>query len=280
MKPWQEYQQQAADFFRSLGMTATIDEHVKGVRGGHDVDVVARKTFGGIPQLWIVECKHWERPVNQLHVSALADIVANLGADRGILLSESGFQAGAVELAKQRNITLSSISYLKEHSEDERVALGLYELRNRVNNLRLRITALRGSVYYEDSVLYSEGWGVAGVDRRELPKLAGTAASISFAVNEAFQGNSVHVPWTGPYQGDRGWSSRSIVPRLGELLVHLENEVAKQEAAAQSAKESGARDESRISPYGWETRIRPHDARPSYQTRESRLRRFRADRNL
>jgi restriction system protein len=173
MTAWRDYQRQAADFFRSLGMTAVTDEHVMGVRGEHDVDVVARKVFAGISQLWIIECKQWKRPVNQLHVSALADIVADIGADRGILLSESGFQPGAIRMARLSNITLSSVSDLKENSEDERAELGLHELRDRATSLRLRITALKGRVYYDEGVIYSEGSGVSGVDKHALWDLAG-----------------------------------------------------------------------------------------------------------
>jgi hypothetical protein len=49
-----------------------------------------------------------------VHVAALASVVQDVGADRGILLSETGFQAGAIRLASLSNITLTSLTELKD----------------------------------------------------------------------------------------------------------------------------------------------------------------------
>lgn len=114
MADWQDYQEQAAEFFRSFGLEATTDEKLSGARGSHRVDVAVRAKRFGIEQIWVVECKHWRGRVTQLHVSALRDIVHEVGADRGILLSESGFQKGAISLAERSNITLTSLAKLRE----------------------------------------------------------------------------------------------------------------------------------------------------------------------
>lgn len=95
MAGWREYQEETAALFRSLGLDAATDTHVPGVRGGHDVDVVVRHRRAGLEQLWVVECKQRRRPVEKLYVAALAEIVRDVGADRGILVSEVGFQSGA-----------------------------------------------------------------------------------------------------------------------------------------------------------------------------------------
>ena len=112
MTPWRDYQERAAYYFRILGMDASVDEHVIGARGQHDVDVVVRTSQAGIGQTWIVECKCWQRAVSKVHVAALANIVQDIGADRGFLLSEAGFQEGAKKLASFSNITLTSFTEL------------------------------------------------------------------------------------------------------------------------------------------------------------------------
>jgi hypothetical protein len=118
MTAWHDYQERAADFFRTLGMDANVDERVEGARGQHDVDVVVRATRAGIEQVWVVECKLWRRSVSKVHVAALANIVQDLGADRGIMLSEAGFQAGAIRLASlSSNIALTSLAELNENAE-------------------------------------------------------------------------------------------------------------------------------------------------------------------
>lgn len=112
MTAWRHYQERAANYFRARGMCAHVEERITGARGQHDVDVVVYASQAGIEQLWVVECKCWHRSVSKLHVAALASVAQDVGADRGILLSETGFQLGAVRLASLSNITLTSLAEL------------------------------------------------------------------------------------------------------------------------------------------------------------------------
>jgi hypothetical protein len=124
MTAWREYQERAANFFRSLGLYAKVDERMIGARGQHDVDVVVRGSLAaGIEQIWIVECKFWGRRVDKSHVGNLMTIVNDVGADRGILLSERGFQRGAFRLASLSNITLTSLSGLENQRFGEAICL-------------------------------------------------------------------------------------------------------------------------------------------------------------
>jgi hypothetical protein len=135
MTSWRDYQEEAAAFFRTLELEATTDESISGARGAHAVDVAVRSRRAGITQLWIVECKLWRRSVGKLHVAALGNIVQDVGADRGILLSESGFQAGAVRLAAHSNITLASLTDLRDNAEHELMMIALDWLRIRITEL-------------------------------------------------------------------------------------------------------------------------------------------------
>lgn len=135
---WREYQEEAAEFFRGLGMTAETDVTLKGVRTSHDIDVVVRTEYAGFAILWIVECKHWQTPVNKLHVLGLREIVSDVGADRGILLAEGGFQSGALEAAHLTNVQLTSLAELRLPAEAQIYAMRVIELYDRVQNCRAR----------------------------------------------------------------------------------------------------------------------------------------------
>jgi len=139
---WQEYQEEAAALFRSLGLEATTDERLDGVRGVHDVDVVVRSRRAGLEQLWVVECKWRRRRIDKSHVGVLAEIVRDVGADRGVLLSEVGFQAGAVRMAYKRNVTLTSLAELREEAAEELLTLRLRECRLRLAHLCERLGAV------------------------------------------------------------------------------------------------------------------------------------------
>lgn len=133
---WQNYQEEAAAFFRSLGMEAQTNVTVHGIRTSHDVDVLVKSRHVGFEVTWIVECKCWQTPVNKLHVLALREIVADTGADRGILLSESGFQIGAKEAASLTNIHLHSLAESEAAASAEVIAMRLAELNDRVQKCR------------------------------------------------------------------------------------------------------------------------------------------------
>jgi restriction system protein len=97
---WCDYQEETAAFFRSLGLDAQTNVTVQGVRTQHDIDVLVKMHHAGFDVTWAIECKHWKSKVSKLHVVGLRSIVQEIGADRGILLCEAGFQSGAIEAAQ------------------------------------------------------------------------------------------------------------------------------------------------------------------------------------
>jgi len=111
---WKEYQKQAAAFFTRLGLETNVELAVEGARGVHKVDVNVSGSYHGIDFYWIVECKAWKSNVPKEKVMALSSIVQDLGADRGFLLSEKGFQSGAIRAAQKTNITLTSLEDLSD----------------------------------------------------------------------------------------------------------------------------------------------------------------------
>lgn len=134
---WKEYQEEAAEFFRGLGLKANTDVTIQGVRTKHDIDVLVEIDVAGFSVRWLVECKHWSTPVNKLHVMGLREIVSDLGADRGIILCEVGFQSGSIEAANLTNVKVSSLSDLSLSSRDAISSFRLKELFDR--NVKCRM---------------------------------------------------------------------------------------------------------------------------------------------
>lgn len=103
---WKVYQNETAEVFRRLGCNAQVDLTVAGVRASHAIDVHATFLRSGILCTWIIECKLWKSRVTKEKVLVLKSILEDLGADRGIIVSEMGFQSGAQDAARGTNITL------------------------------------------------------------------------------------------------------------------------------------------------------------------------------
>ena len=139
---WRAYQEEAAEFFRTLGMTASTNVTLEGVRTKHAVDVLVEIELAGFSVRWIIECKHWKDRVSKLHVLALREIVSDLGADRGVILCETGFQSGAYEAAQFTNVQVSSLAELGASSGAALASFKLRELFNRSCGARERYWAM------------------------------------------------------------------------------------------------------------------------------------------
>lgn len=142
MQDWRGYQEEAATFFRSLGLRAETNVRVGGARSQHDVDVLVEFERAGMTHRWVVECKAHRRPITKDRVHVLRDVVADVGADRGILLSESGFQSGARSAADLTNVRVTSLAELRSTSEEEMLDVALSSLAVRVHAAQARILAL------------------------------------------------------------------------------------------------------------------------------------------
>ena len=133
---WKDYQFEVSQFFTGLGFEADTDVRLQGVRTRHDIDVVVRSQHAGFTIMWLLECKHWQTRVSKLHVLALREIVADTGADRGILLCEAGFQIGAIEAAALTNVQLTSLANVQQTARFQILAMRLHELYDRIETCR------------------------------------------------------------------------------------------------------------------------------------------------
>jgi hypothetical protein len=137
---WEEYQHQAAALLRELGFSIEVNAQLAEANGAvHAIDVAARRTVAGVDLIWIVECKLWNKPVDMGAVRDLRTLVLDLGADHGLLMSESGFQSGAIMSARQKNITLTGLDDLRANAGDEILAARVAVAEKSVMDLSLRV---------------------------------------------------------------------------------------------------------------------------------------------
>lgn len=134
--PWRAYQQDVAELFQSLGCSVEVEKEVAGARGTHVVDVLAQTTFAGVGIIWVIECKLWNTAIPKEKVLALAQVASDVGADRAFLLSESGFQAGAIRVAQNTNITLTSLQELFDSAREELHKRELLVITQKVHRLQ------------------------------------------------------------------------------------------------------------------------------------------------
>ncbi len=73
-----------------------------------------------------------------MHVLALREIVTDVGADRGIIMAENGYQKGAHEAAQLTNVQLSSLAELSITARGALDAVQLHLLHERIDKCRDR----------------------------------------------------------------------------------------------------------------------------------------------
>ena len=92
----------------ALGCKAEVEKTIAGARGTHKIDVYVTFLQFGHECRWLVECKRTSKPVAKADVLTLQGIVQDVGADRGIMFCECGYQSGAHAAAQNANILLHS----------------------------------------------------------------------------------------------------------------------------------------------------------------------------
>ena len=120
---WRLYQDTVAAVFRSLGAAVEVEHVLRGVRARHEIDVYVSFERWGVRQSWIIECKLLNRSVTKAHVLTLKSILDDVGGDRALLVSNRGFQPGAVSAAARTSISLTSLPELQAVSRPD--VLGL-----------------------------------------------------------------------------------------------------------------------------------------------------------
>lgn len=110
-------------FSQILNQTAvnTIDvQHdviLQGITTTHQIDVYWEFDFSGIKYRTIIQAKDWKNKVPQKEMLAFKAIIDDLpSGTKGIYVSKSGYQSGAVEVAKKHGI---SIYCLREPSDED-----------------------------------------------------------------------------------------------------------------------------------------------------------------
>ena len=211
---WQQYQEDVASFFRSLGFTAKVNHAIEGVRSRHQIDVFVTFEKWGMQHTWIIECKKHARPITKADVEILKTIALEVGASLGFLLSESGFQSGAIDAANKTNIILSSLADLRTKSRDDVLREALRSLENKA--LKLQALMHNFMINVERGPGYGHSKLQDGVDGKQYFSMVGSIAMLKMALDRIRLGQ---FPVTLPGNFDKDPDSYVRVMNLEEFVA-------------------------------------------------------------
>ncbi|MFH7002652.1 restriction endonuclease [Flavobacterium bizetiae] len=115
---WYQFQEDICSYFRTLGVSAETNVTIQGIRTSHDIDILVKTKFLGQDIVWVIEAKKWKSKVNKLQVLGLRTIIDDIGADKGFIISDKGFQSGAKESTLKTNVQLMTYTELKNLTKE------------------------------------------------------------------------------------------------------------------------------------------------------------------
>jgi restriction system protein len=233
---WKDYQEEAAALFRSMGLDAATNVTLQGVRTKHDVDVVVKSHYAGFDVTWLVECKHWKTPVTKLHVLALREIVSDVGADRGILLCEAGFQSGAIEAANLTNVQVTSLEKVRVTAGADISAMRLRELYDRLEVCRVQYWDLPKDHRIEHGLRSDVmEWGYSGA---RVLELCGDLVTRAFRGVYPFQSETL-ASFIAFGKDKQYASPEEVISIVTPMVEELEQKLSKAIAALKAANKGG-----------------------------------------
>jgi hypothetical protein len=179
IKDWRDYQRVTAELFSSFGLETAIDHTIEGARGAHDVDVWVTFKYLGLEIKWLIECKFWQTAVPKAAVLTLQQIAQDVGADRAFLMSETGFQSGALKVTQNTNITLTSLEDLRASAREEILNASLVAANKRIVELD---DALKRFMMDEDG----RPFPYSTIDKDEILTATGAILFLRLSLQEAF----------------------------------------------------------------------------------------------
>lgn len=232
---WRDYQEDVAKFFRQLDCDAKVDARVQGARARHNIDVWVTFSRFGLEHKWAIECKLYNKPVPKEKVLALKGVVDDVGADRGILIAESGYQPGGHAAAQSTNIELLTFAELRERAKTDLLASVFKKLEERIVLLSESIHEL---FWPEPEPWYSTPR--PGVDEERYWAQSGKLAMLKFKMEQVKLGRFPVVlgaTYTPEEKLIVARNLEEVVEKAGQIVEGVEKWYKVQEAAVRKLKD-------------------------------------------
>lgn len=91
-------------------LTVTPHEKIVASDGTYDFDATVRFDWAGLSFLVLVEAKRHKDPIKRELVAVLHQKIHSVGANKGVMISTSPYQRGALQFAKQHGIALATVT--------------------------------------------------------------------------------------------------------------------------------------------------------------------------
>jgi len=116
---WRDLEDQVYLFFQEMEYEVEAQKKLRLVRGHKAIDVYVKDPLASLNQIYLIECKMWEKNIDGDVVLAFRSVMHDAGANTGFIISKNGFIASAHEAAMYTNIQLLTFEELQHKYGDE-----------------------------------------------------------------------------------------------------------------------------------------------------------------
>jgi hypothetical protein len=180
VRTWPAFERLVAALQRRLDPAAVVtwDERVEGRSGRkRQLDVVVRGRVGIAPIMLVVECKEYSKPVGIELVEAFFGKLADVGADRGVMVARTGFTKDALSRAEEARIITSVV----------RPALDT-DWEGYLRSLELRIVS-RAIVHHDLELQLVDGRKLRVSSMEQVADVAGKSTFLDRVINQWLANN-------------------------------------------------------------------------------------------
>jgi hypothetical protein len=113
---WKEYEKETHEYFETKYPNATIKYNVKldgrKSKTKRQVDILIEEIVCGYMIRMAIECKNWSQPLDVADVGSFIYTLEDIGVDRGIMVSRSGYSEAAKNLSYEHtNLNLHVLKF-------------------------------------------------------------------------------------------------------------------------------------------------------------------------
>lgn len=105
---------------------------LQGLKGTHQIDVFWKLNYANLEHSVIIECKNYSRPIDISIVRSFESVVNDIRNAKGIIVTRSGAQKGAIEYAKKCGISIKKLDIDLKNGHDIKTNIKLefdYDIR-------------------------------------------------------------------------------------------------------------------------------------------------------
>ena len=193
---WRRLEARVKTLFQECGCSADKAIIPGPGKVNYEIDCLVTFESLGLPTKWIVECKDWGSRVPQEVAASLRQRVTDTGADKGILVCPSGFQAGTIHQAEISSLVLVTPDELEEKLWAEFRRLVTEAAFKQIRELRETITTYR--IRLEDYLYANETTDLLDIKREVYRRTSPVLSTALVAIQSHMEEWEAGRPSLGP----------------------------------------------------------------------------------